>query len=410
MAKLSATGVKNALPAEKSYKLADGGGLYLLVTTAGGKYWRYDYRFAGARKTLALGAYPDTSLKNAREQHAGARQMLADTLDPSAQKKLQKLHADIDAGNTFTAVADEWRAMHLVEKSDSYRLRSERILFNDLYPAIGFRPVKEISSVEVLAALRKIEDRTVDIAHRARQLTGLIFRYAIATGRADRDPTVDLKGALKSRKVNHHAAITDPRRVGMLLRDMEGYEGRPVVKAALELSVLLFQRPGEIRQMKWEEINWSGNRWEIPAEKMKMARDHIVPLSRQAITALKRIEPITGRFPYVFPNERSRTRPMSDNGIRTALRTLGYSNEDMTPHGFRAMARTLLDEELRIRPDWIEQQLAHRVSDPLGRAYNRTAFIEERTNMMQVWADYLDDLRDGGERRGQNVSVLRRGS
>ena len=410
MAKLSATGVKNALPAEKSYKLADGGGLYLLVTTAGGKYWRYDYRFAGARKTLALGAYPDTSLKNAREQHAGARQMLADTLDPSAQKKLQKLHADIDAGNTFTAVADEWRAMHLVEKSDSYRLRSERILFNDLYPAIGFRPVKEISSVEVLAALRKIEDRTVDIAHRARQLTGLIFRYAIATGRADRDPTVDLKGALKSRKVNHHAAITDPRGVGMLLRDMEGYEGRPVVKAALELSVLLFQRPGEIRQMKWEEINWSVNRWEIPAEKMKMARDHIVPLSRQAITALKRIEPITGRFPYVFPNERGRTRPMSDNGIRTALRTLGYSNEDMTPHGFRAMARTLLDEELRIRPDWIEQQLAHRVSDPLGRAYNRTAFIEERTNMMQVWADYLDDLRDGGETRGQNVSVLMRSS
>ena len=410
MAKLSATGVKNALPAEKSYKLADGGGLYLLVTTAGGKYWRYDYRFARARKTLALGAYPDTSLKNAREQHAGARQMLADTLDPSAQKKLQKLHADIDAGNTFTAVADEWRAMHLVEKSDSYRQRSERILLNDLYPAIGFRPVKEISSVEVLAALRKIEDRTVDIAHRARQLTGLIFRYAIATGRADRDPTVDLKGALKSRKVNHHAAITDPRGVGMLLRDMKGYEGRPVVKAALELSVLLFQRPGEIRQMKWEEINWLENRWEIPAEKMKMARDHIVPLSRQAITALKRIEPITGRFPYVFPNERSRTRPMSDNGIRTALRTLGYSNEDMTPHGFRAMARTLLDEELRIRPDWIEQQLAHRVSDPLGRAYNRTAFIKERTNMMQVWADYLDDLRDGGETRGQNVSVLMRSS
>jgi integrase len=196
----------------------------------------------------------------------------------------------------------------------------------------------------------------------------------------------------------------------MLLRDMEGYEGRPVVKAALELSVLLFQRPGEIRQMKWEEINWLENRWEIPAEKMKMARDHIVPLSRQAITALKRIEPITGRFPYVFPNERSRTRPMSDNGIRTALRTLGYSNEDMTPHGFRAMARTLLDEELRIRPDWIEQQLAHRVSDPLGRAYNRTAFIKERTNMMQVWADYLDDLRDGGETRGQNVSVLMRSS
>ena len=408
MAKLTATGVRNAGAATKSYKLADGGGLYLFVNTKGARYWRYDYRFAGARKTLALGVYPEVSLKDARERHAGAREMLANNLDPSAQKKLQKLHADVEANNTFAAVADEWRERHLAEKSQSYRVRSERILTQDLYPTIGFRPIKEITAVEVLSALRNVEERTIDMAHRARQLASLIFRYAIATGRSERDPTADLKGALKNKKVKHHAAITDPAGVGRLLRDIQHYDGRPVVKATLELSALLFQRPGEIRQMKWEEIDWRESRWEIPAAKMKMDRDHIVPLSRQAIEVLKRVEPITGRFMYVFPNERSRTRAMSDNGIRSALRTLGYTNEDMTPHGFRAMARTLLDEELRFRPDWIEQQLAHRVSDPLGRAYNRTAFIDERTKMMQVWADYLDDLRDGDSDRASNVTEFRR--
>lgn len=408
MAKLTATGVRNAGAAAKSYKLADGGGLYLFVNTKGARYWRYDYRFAGARKTLALGVYPEVSLKEARERHAGAREMLANNLDPSAQKKLQKLHADVEAKNTFAAVADEWRERHLAEKSPRYIVRSERLLTRDLYPAIGFRPIKEITAVEVLSALRKIEERTIDMAHRARQLAGLIFRYAIATGRAERDPTADLKGALRNKKVKHHAAITDPAGVGRLLRDIQHYDGRPVVKAALELSALLFQRPGEIRQMKWEEINWREGRWEIPAAKMKMDRDHIVPLSRQAIEVLKRVEPITGRFMYVFPNERSRTRAMSDNGIRSALRTLGYRNEDMTPHGFRAMARTLLDEELRFRPDWIEQQLAHRVSDPLGRAYNRTAFIDERTKMMQVWADYLGHLRDGDNDHASNVTEFRR--
>ncbi len=334
--------------------------------------------------------------------------MLANNLDPSAQKKLQKLHADVEANNTFAAVADEWRERHLAEKSQSYRVRSERILSQDLYPVIGFRPIKEITAVEVLSALRNVEERTIDMAHRARQLASLIFRYAIATGRSERDPTADLKGALKNKKVKHHAAITDPAGVGRLLRDIQHYDGRPVVKAALELSALLFQRPGEIRHMKWEEIDWRESRWEIPAAKMKMDRDHIVPLSRQAIEVLKRVEPITGRFMRVFPNERSRTRAMSDNGIRSALRTLGYTNEDMTPHGFRAMARTLLDEELRFRPDWIEKQLAHRVSDPLGRAYNRTAFIDERTKMMQVWADYLDDLRDGDSDRASNVTEFRR--
>ena len=393
MSRLTATGVRNAGVAAKSYKLADGGGLYLFVNTQGAKYWRYDYRFAKARKTLALGVYPEVSLKDARKQHARAREDLANNRDPSTEKKLQKLRADINANNTFKGVADEWCERHLAEKSQSYRVRSERILKRDLYPIFGFRPIKEITAVEVLSALLGIEERTVDIAHRARQLAGLIFRYAIATGRAERDPTADLKGALKSKKVKHHAAITDPLGVGRLMNDIKHYGGRPLVKAALELSALLFQRPGELRQMLWKEINWPDSRWEIPAIKMKMDRDHIVPLSRQALEVLKRVEPITGHLMYVFPNERSRTRAMSNNGIRSALRTLGYTNQDMTPHGFRAMARTLLDEELCFRPEWIEQQLAHAVSDPLGRAYNRTTFIDERVKMMQVWADYLDSLQ-----------------
>ncbi len=232
-------------------------------------------------------------------------------------------------------MADEWCERHLAEKAQSYRVRSERILKRDLYPIFGFRPIKEITAVEALSALRGIVERTVDIAHRARQLAGLIFRYAIATGRAERDPTADLKGALKSKKVKHHAAITDPLGVGRLMNDIKHYGGRPLVKAALELSALLFQRPGELRQMLWKENNWPDSRWEIPAIKMKMDRDHIVPLSRQALEVLKRVEPITGHFMYVFPNERSRTRAMSDNGIRSALRTLGYTNQDMTPHGFK---------------------------------------------------------------------------
>ena len=406
MTKLSATAIKNAASSDKNYKMSDGSGLYLLVTTKGGRYWRYDFRFAGKRKTLALGTYPSLSLKAARELHFKARQALADGIDPSAYKQIKKIEYLGEAKNTFAAVADEWRERHLLDKSESYRVRSNRILEKDLLPTLGPRPIRELGAVEVLSVLRAVEVRTVDIAHRAKQLLGLIFRYAIATGRADRDPTVDLYGALKSRKVTHHAALSSPSEVGEFLRAIQAYQGRPIVKAAIELSVLVFQRPGEIRHLMWEEINWAGNRWEIPSKKMKMDRDHIVPLSKQAQKILHEIEPLTGRSIYVFPNERSRNRAMSDNGVRSALRTLGYSNDQMTPHGFRATARTLLDEELGFPPAWIEQQLAHRVSDPLGRAYNRTAFLEDRSRMMQVWADYLDRLRDGSELAIPNLTRL----
>ena len=280
-------------------------------------------------------------------------------------------------------------------KSNSYHDRTLRILEKDLFPYLGARPIAQITAPELLAVLRRIENRgAVDIAHRAKQTSGLIFRYAIATGRAERDPSRDITGALRNRRKIHHAAITDPKEVGKLLVAIDGYTGTPVVKTALKLSPLLFQRPGEIRHMEWSEINWEQRRWEIPAEKMKMRVDHIVPLCQQALDLLTELQRLTGRGKYVFPSARGASRPLSENGVRVALRTIGYANEQMTPHGFRAMARTILDEVLNYRVDWIEHQLAHAVKDPTGRAYNRTAHLEGRTKMMQAWADYLDSLKD----------------
>jgi integrase len=269
-----------------------------------------------------------------------------------------------------------------------------RALEKDLFPQIGNRPISEITAPDLLMALRKIEARgAVETAHRAKQTAGQIFRFAIATGRAERDPSSDLKGALMNPKKKHLAAITEPKEVGKLLVAMDGFRGTPVVKTALLLSPLLFCRPGELRHMEWTEINWEEERWELPAEKMKMKQPHLVPLSKQALELLREHEKLTGRGRYVFPSARGASRPLSENGVRTALRTLGYDNDTMTPHGFRAMARTILDEVLNFRVDWIEHQLAHAVRDANGRAYNRTAHMEGRREMMQGWADYLDNLR-----------------
>jgi integrase len=280
------------------------------------------------------------------------------------------------------------------DKSDSYKVRTLRILEKDLYPTIGARPISQINAAELLVALRRIESRdAVDTAHRAKQASGLIFRYGIATGRCERDPSRDLAGALKSRKKKHHAAITNPKEVGRLMRAIESFRGTATVKAALQLSPLLFQRPGEIRHMEWGEINWDEKRWEIPAEKMKMRVQHIVPLCKQALTILEGINRLTGKGKYVFPSARGASRPLSENGVRAALRDLGFTNDQMTPHGFRAMARTILDEVLNYRVDWIEHQLAHAVRDANGRAYNRTAHLDGRIKMMQAWADYLCHLR-----------------
>ncbi|MEQ8803091.1 MAG: integrase arm-type DNA-binding domain-containing protein, partial [Haliea sp.] len=296
MTKLTVAAIKNAKAGPKPRKLADGGGLYLLVDTRGGKYWRYDYRFAGKRKTLALGVYPDVSLKEAREAHYEAKRKIGQGIDPGEVRKVERQTSNLAAADTFEAVGREWFNQLLNDKSKSYQVRTERILEKDLYPYLGSRPISEIAAPELLAVLRRIESRgAVDIAHRARQTAGQVFRYAIRTGRAERDPSADLKGALKSRRKKHHAALTEPADVGRLMVAIDGFQGTAIVKAAVRLSALLFQRPGEIRAMEWAEINWETERWELPAEKMKMRLPHIVPLSRQALDILRDLHRLTGR-------------------------------------------------------------------------------------------------------------------
>ena len=394
MGRLTATGVKQAKAGDNVRKLTDGGGLHLQVQPTGARYWRYDYRYAGKRKTLALGVYPEVSLKKAREKHQEARGKLSKGIDPGEQRKVEKLTRHIAAADSFEAVAREWSQTKMCDKSKSHQNRTMRALEKDLFPCIGNRPISSITAPELLASLRKIEERgAVETAHRAKQTAGQVFRYAIVTGRAERDPSGDLKGALKDPKKKHLAAITEPAQVGRLMLAIDGYTGTAAVRAALRLSPLLFQRPGEIRHMEWTEIDWEAKRWEIPAEKMKMRQPHIVPLSQQALGILLELHPLTGRGRYVFPSARGASRCLSENGVRTALRSMGYDNDTMTPHGFRAMARTLLDEVLEYRVDWIEHQLAHAVKDPNGRAYNRTAHLEGRAKMMQDWADYLENLQ-----------------
>ena len=394
MQKLTALAVKQAKSKDKNYSMVDGGGLYLLVKPQG-KYWRYNYRFGGKQKTLAIGVYPDTSLAGARLSHQSAREKLNNGIDPSEIRKVEKITKNLTASDLFDCVAREWFNQKILDKSASHQARTLRILEKDLFPVIGSRPTSNITALELTAVLHKIQTRSVDIAQRAKQVASAVFRYAVRTGRAEFDPARDLAGALRSRSQKHYSSITQPEEVGHLLIAIDGYKGTAVVKAALQLSILLFQRPGEIRHMEWSEINWEKHLWEIPDTKMKMKQEHIVPLSTQAMSALSEIRGLTGRGRYVLPSARGGARPLSENGVRTALRTLGYNNETITPHGFRAMARTLLDEVLNFPVDWIEHQLAHAVKDPNGRAYNRTKHLAQRHVMMQGWADYLDGLRTG---------------
>jgi integrase len=405
MGKLTATRVKQTKGQSKPVKLPDGGGLYLLVKPNGSKYWRYDYRYAGKRKTLALGVYPDTSLADARKAHQGAREKLAKDMDPGEIRKVERLTRNLASAESFEAIATEWFKTKMGDKCQGHQDRTWRILKQDLFPSIGRRPISQIKPPEVLAALRKVESRgAIETAHRVKQTAGQVFRYAVVTGRAESDVSRDLKGALQKPNEKHHAAITDPAEVGNLLLAIDAFQGTPTVKIALQLSALLFQRPGEIRHMEWSEINWEEPRWELPAEKMKMKQPHIVPLSTQAIDQLEALHPLTGRGRYVFPSARGASRSLSENAVRVALRTMGYTNDQMTPHGFRAMARTILDEVLNYRVDYIEHQLAHAVKDTNGRAYNRTSHLPERKIMMQGWADYLDVLRVEAE-NGNVVSL-----
>jgi integrase len=391
---LTVKAIENVKSKDKQIKLFDGGGLFLLVTPAGSKLWRLKYRFEGREKLLALGAYPYLSLADAREARGDAKKLLAKGVDPGGARKAAKAARIAEIENSFEAIAREWHGKNSSSWVPEYGDQILRRLVLDIFPIIGNRPITDLKAADVLKALQPIESRgAVETAHRVKQTIGQIFRYTVATGRAERDPTGDLKGALRKVQTSHHPAITDPEKVGALLRAIDGFDGSFIVKCALRLAPLVFVRPGELRKAEWIEIDLDQALWSIPAEKMKMKQPHLVPLSKQAKAILEELHAVTGRGQFLFINHRSAKRPMSDNAINAAFRRMGYEQGEVTAHGFRATARTLLDEVLQFRPDFIEHQLAHAVRDPNGRAYNRTAHLKERKKMMQTWADYLDGLK-----------------
>ncbi|BCA93910.1 integrase [Legionella antarctica] len=383
--------VRTTKSQEKAFKLSDEKGLYLYVTPKGSRYWRMKYRFGGKEKLLALGIYPDVSLAKAREKRDEARKLLADNIDPGEHRKVMKTATADRAANSFELVAREWFAKHSVNWVASHADKIIRRLERDVFPWLGVKPVAEITSPDLLAVLRRIENRgAIETAHRAMGNCGQVFRYAVATGRAERDPSQDLKGALPPVKGKHFAAQTNPEQFAQLLRAIDSYEGTLIVRCALRLAPLIFVRPGELRHAEWSAVDFEKAEWSYIVTKTNTP--HVVPLSKQSLAILQELYPLTGGGRYVFPSARSSHRPMSDNAILAALRRLGISKEEATGHGFRATARTLLDEVLGVRPDFIEHQLAHAVRDPNGRAYNRTAHLPERKKMMQDWADYLDSI------------------
>lgn len=383
---------RNAKPADKTYRLFDERGLYLEVAPTGGKWWRLKYRFHGKEKRLSLGVFPETGLKEARERRDAIRKLLAEGIDPGEHRKIMKTATLNRAENSFEIVAREWFVKNSLKWNENHGSRIIRRLERDLFPWLGGKPIAEITPPQLLSVINRIEARgALETAHRAMSNCGQVFRYAVATGRAERDPTQDLRGALSSFKSKHFAAETDPKRFGELLRTIEGYEGTLTVSCAIRLAPLVFVRPGELRRAEWADIDLENAEWRYTVTKTDMP--HIVPLSKQALAVLQEIHPLTGNSRYVFPSARANNRPMSDNAILAAMRRMGISKEVASGHGFRASARTILDEVLGFRPDYIEHQLAHAVRDPNGRAYNRTAHLPERKKMMQTWADYLDKLK-----------------
>jgi integrase len=402
--KLTDLQVRRAKPGLRTQKLFDGAGLYLEITPAGNRWWRYKYRFAGKEKLISLGTLERTTLKDARAAHREARAALASGIDPSMQRKALKATRSLSAANSFEAIAREWHGTVFASKvSTGHANRTLIRLEQDIFPWLGAQPIIDVKPQQLLAALRRIESRgAIETAHRAKQACGQVFRYAIATGRAEHDPSAALTGALRPVHVEHMAAITEPNRVGELLRAIDAYRGTPITRAALKLAPLVFVRPGELRLAEWAEFDLDGALWKIPSARMKRTKQekssglpHVVPLSRQAVAILQELRPLTGHGRYVFPSLRADGRPMSDNSVLAALRRMSFTTDEMTGHGFRAMARTMLVEHLDVPEGVIEAQLAHAVKDPLGRAYNRTEFLKQRTQMMQVWADYLETLRSG---------------
>lgn len=393
---LSDLAIKTAKPGAKPIRMSDSGGLYLEVAPSGGKLWRLKYRFGGKEKRLALGKYPEVGLKDARARRDEARKLLANEVDPGENRKQQKAAKAERAANSFEAVAREWIAKNTPTWATSHTSKIVRRLEMYVFPWLGGRPIAEIAAPELLAMARRIEGKgAIETAHRAMQNCGQVFRYAVATGRAERDPTGDLRGALQPVQSTHMAAVTEPRKVAELLRIFDTYQGTLTVRCALQLAPLVFVRPGELRQAEWKDIELDAAEWRYIASKKGNA--HIVPLAHQAVAILQEVKALTGEGRYVFPSARTSERPMSDNAILAAMRRLGIAKDEMSGHGFRAMARTILDEVLGFRPDLIEHQLAHAVRDPNGRAYNRTAHLPERRKMMQAWADYLDKLKAGAD-------------
>lgn len=403
MPTLSEARIRTAKPAAKPYKLFDERGLFLLVTPAGGRLWRFRYRLGGVEKLLTLGAYPDVPLKRAREKRDDARRLVADGIDPSARRQAERSAA----ANTFVAVADEWLMIKKPSLAPGTWQRDHDQLHKWVVPYLGNRPIASIEAPDLLDVLRRIEGKGIsDTAHRTREVCGRVFRYAIATGRATRDITADLRGALAPRTTKNYAAVTDPAKVGALLRAIDGYDGQPATAAALKLAPYVFVRPGELRAAEWSEFSLDGlePEWRIPATRMKMGEAHIVPLSRQTVAILHELRPITGNQCYVFPAIGGGGRPLSENTLNGALRRLGYSSDQMTAHGFRSIASTLLNER-GVHPDLIELQLAHAERNRVRAAYNRAQRFAERRVMMQNWADYVDTLRtlSGNETRAHAV-------
>lgn len=416
---LTDTALRAIKAGDSRKRLSDGEGLYLLLFVKGGAHgWRFDYSHQGRRKTLSLGTYPAVGLALARRKAEEARQLLVEGVDPSAARKAQKAEhqrqaeessraaAGLPALGSFEAVARDWQETVLRHKvSPGHALRTLTLLEQHAFPWLGRLPLGSITAAQVLECLRRVEARgTIETVHRLKQACGQVFRYGIATGQCERDPSADLRDALRPVLVDHRPALLDPQRVGELMRALQGYQGQPSTRAALLLAALTFQRPGEVRQAEWAEIDLDAALYTIPPGRMKRTLQgkatgapHLVPLSRQAVEVLRELQPLTGAGRLVFPGLRSRDRPISDMTMNAALRRLGFGQDEMTAHGFRAMARTLLHERLGVAPEVIEAQLAHAVPDALGRAYNRTEFMEQRRQMMQTWADYLQRLRDGAE-------------
>ncbi len=392
---LSDIKIKSLKPKDKSYNVTDEKGLSIEISPQGGRWWRFKYRFDGKQKRLSLGIYPEVSLKQARERRDEFRRQIADGIDPAEARKALK-HSRGEH-NSFEAVAREWHSKQKHTWSDDHADRTLTRLEKNVFPWMGTKIVNEITSPELLAVLRRVESRgALETAHRIHQICGQVFRYAVATGRAERDPAADLKGALPPTKVKHHASITEPQKVGELMRAISSYSGGFVTSCALRLAPFVFVRPKELRCAEWSEFDLDNAEWRIPAEKMKMRTLHIVPLSKQAINILQELNPLTGSGRYLFPSNRTTSRPISENTINAALRRLGYSKEEMSGHGFRSMASTLLNEQGWNR-DAIERQLAHSERDGVRAAYNYAEYLPERRKMMQAWADYLDGLANGAD-------------